>query len=290
MKLPRRNLVLWLLVAPFIGALITGALFYIIVQNYDYLIEKVPNSLNVIAGFIIIVVIGVGGSSWSYIAVKIYDEPESWDKKTDAEIETAVDDLQYATKFFYILIFVILAITAFFFFNAINEVIVLFPRLLYISTPALVSLSAAVITLVIAVIGMGAKLVRKDFQFYKAKMSVHVLGNTQNNEDKRMRFLGILLNSYNEFLEKNLRVEFDTAKVFSMILTATDKDAKIKEIVKSFEENDKYKPVISLSEVKNSEEFLVKKRFWTNVNEVGTFLAVVIPALIAVVQLIQSIF
>lgn len=288
MKLPRRNLVLWLLVAPFIFALIIGALLYLIVENYEYLLEKVPNSLNIMATIIIIVVIADGASAWSYIAVKIYDEPESCVKKTDAEIETDVDDLQYSTKFFYILIFVILGITAFFFFNAINEQLLHLPRLLSLSTPVIVSLSGAVIALVIAVIAMGERLVRKDFQFYIAKMSVRVMGKTTNNEDKRMRFLGIVLNSYNKFIEKKLRLEFDIAKVYSMILTAKDKEAKFEEIVESFNGDDKFKPITYLSDANNAEPFLVKKKLWTNVNEVGTFLAVIIPALIAVVQLVQS--
>jgi hypothetical protein len=183
-----------------------------------------------------------------------------------------------------------LGITAFFFFNAINERLVHLPKLLYLSTPAIVSLSGAVITLVVAVIAMGERLVRKDFQFYIAKMSVHVMGKTEKDEDKRMRFLGIVLNSYDNFIKKNLRLEFDTAKVFSMILTSKDKDKKMKEIVESFNGDDKFKPVTCLSEgsVKNSEPFLVKKRLWTTIKEVGTFLAVIIPVIIAVAQLIQS--
>jgi hypothetical protein len=288
MNLPRRNLILWLLVSPFVSALISGGLLYIMVQNFPYLLKEIPNSLNIMAAFIIGVPIVDGIAIFLFISFKIYNKPLSWDEKTwdekTEEIESSVNDLQYAPKFFYILIFVIMGITVFFFVNAINEK--LFN--LSLSSPALVSLSGAVIALVIAVIAMGIHFVSQDFEFHVAKMSVHVVGKTDKNEDKRMRFLRIVLNSYNKFIEKKLRLEYDTARVFSMILTATDKDKKIKEIVGSFDGGDKFKPVTSLSDDK-SEPFFVRKRLWTNVNEVGTFLAVIIPALIAIAQVIPSI-
>jgi len=73
------------------------------VQNFDYLLKNIPNLLNAIAITIVGVVIAHAVIIWAYLAVKIYNEPASWDQKKDAEIETDVDDLLYAPKFFYIL-------------------------------------------------------------------------------------------------------------------------------------------------------------------------------------------
>lgn len=78
-----------------------------------------------------------------------------------------------------------------------------------------------------------------------------------------------------------------------MILTSKDKSTKMKKIVESFRGNDKFKPVNCLSEIGNvqtPEQFLVKKKLWTTIKEVGTFLSIVIPLLIAVLQFILPYF
>ena len=171
MNLPRRNLLLLVLVSPFVSALIGGTLLYTMTQNFPYLLKEIPNSINVIAALIIGIPIADGLIIWAYVGLKIYDKPMSWDEKTwdekTEEIESSVNDLQYVPRFFYILIFVILGITAFFFLNAINEKLLN----LSLSSPALVSLSGAVIALVSAVIAMGVHIARKDFQFHIALLS-----------------------------------------------------------------------------------------------------------------------
>jgi hypothetical protein len=224
--------------------------------------------------------------SW-LIGKKIIKEPNSTAVNL---VKTAVSSLRYVTNFFYILLVVTLGITAFLFFNGINVGLKYSLVLPTLSTPAVVYLSFVVITLVAAIIAMGDRLVRKDFQFYIAKMSAHVLGKS-SDEDERMRFLRIALNSYDKFIERNLQLEFDVAKILAMIIANDDKKTKITKIVKSFEGADKFNPVISLSEIgriKDSEPILVKKRIWTTAKEVGTFLAVIIPVLVTVVQLILS--
>lgn len=293
---PSVKMVIYLLIVTITSALIIGAVAYFVAQYlYSFVVSgqdvtKDPFHLLSTGGvfFIMIAVIVQGVLISIIIGEKIIKEP----KPIDADVvETAVSSLRFVTSFLYILIFSILGITAFLLLSTTSVGLNYLPILVNLSAPSIVSLSVVVITLVVAVIAMGELLLRKDFHFNVTKMCIDVLEKRKNDEDKRMHFLRIALNSYNRFIERNFRLEFETAKVFSMIVSNKDKKAKIKEIVDSFDGDDKFKPIAYLSEIgsiNNSEPFLVKQRLWTTAKEVGTFLAVIIPVFITVVQLIQS--
>jgi len=282
-------MVLVLIALPFGFVLIWGISYYYL---YDYLETNSGDFISQLTQPQTWVQLGILFAALAPVAVtkyyfddKGYSDPETIPPHLE---ETAVNDLQHIAIIFYILIFAIVGIAIFLIFigGKIFGVEWL-PGLIFLPPAASTTLSYVLVILALVVLFMGGGFLKKDFQYYIAKMSVHVSDETDDG-NKKIRFLGIALNSYNEFIERNLQLEFDTAKVFSVILTH-DKTEKIKELIESFKSEDKFKPITPLSEIglsQNSEQFLVKKRIWTSIKEVGTFLAVIIPVLIAVLQLI----
>lgn len=288
-------MVLYLLIVSFTSALVIGGVAYLVAEYFTSSIASGKDMTQdpfhyVVNGemiFIFIAIIIQGGIIYYLIEEKIIKEPQPIEVD---DVEKAVSSLRYITIFFYILTLSIVGIATFLFLNTSSIGLKYLPMSVNTSIPSMVSLIVGMITLVVDVIITGTLLLRKDFQFNIAKMCIDLIRKNEKDEDKRTRFLGFAIDSYNKFIKRNLRLEFDTAKVFSMIISNKEKKTRIKEIVDSFDGNDKFKPVAYLAEiggVKNTEPFLVRKKLWTNVKEVGTFLAVIIPVLVTIIQLIQ---
>jgi hypothetical protein len=224
---PSVKMVIYLLIVIITSALIIWGVAYLVAQ---YLNSFVVSGQDITKDpwyqlaswgmiFIFFAEFGQGVIISVLIGDKIIKEPQTILVK---DVETAVSSLRYVTSFFYILIFCILGITAFLLLNTTNVGLNYSPILVNLSSPSIVTLSLVVIKLVVAVIAMGERLVRKDFQFYIAKMSGLVVGKTVKDEDKRMRFLGIVLNSYDKFMAKNVPLdqyaEFKMNQFKTMIL------------------------------------------------------------------------
>ena len=96
------------------------------------------------------------------------------------------------------------------------------------------------------------------------------------------------LNSYNNFLKRNLKLQFDDVMVCSKIISSSEKNQLLSLITASFKDNDKLKPVGCLSNIiklPDTEQFLVEKRLEDKIKDVVTILTAIIPVVISIVQL-----
>src|SRR5438876_6914483 len=84
--------------------------------------------------------------------------------------------------------------------------------------------------------------IRRDFRFQLAKACMNVIEN-KKDEVNKIYYLMLGLNSYNKFLKRNLKLQFDDASVCSKIISSSDKNQSLNLITASFKDNDKLKPV-----------------------------------------------
>jgi hypothetical protein len=129
---------------------------------------------------------------------------------------------------------------------------------------------------------------RRDFRFYFARKCI-AEAKIKDDPVVMINYLIAGLSSYNKYLKRNLNLQFDDIRVSSNIATSSDDKKRIVNTIDaSFGDNDKLKPANCLSTFSNLEpkqQFLVKKQLSTRIKEIGTFLAAIIPVLIAVLQL-----
>ena len=175
---------------------------------------------------------------------------------------------------------------------------------------------------------------RNDFAFHFARKSMIALDGLlregSEGEVKRIQYLMIALKWYNKFIKRNLKLEFDSSKIYSSVLSRNDKKQTLDELVSSFEidhklehseryklpkllfllrkrpnelepielvrikkVDDPLKPINCLSNIANlpsSESFLIQKKLTTNIKEVALILTAIIPVVITVLQFILPIF
>ena len=86
---------------------------------------------------------------------------------------------------------------------------------------------------------------RNEFEFHFARKSMmvfdRIVREDRKDEVKKFQFLMIALEWYNKFIKKNLKLEFDSAKICSSILSRVDKKQALDELVGSFEIDYKHK-------------------------------------------------
>jgi hypothetical protein len=168
--------------------------------------------------------------------------------------------------------------------------------------------------------------VNRNFQFYLARMSMQVVADNSDKLEK-FRYLIIALNSYNKYIKRNVKLEFDTAKVYARIISRDDKKEVLNQLLASFEVDfsfedgklrpikvvrspikvvkspfklvrskpidDKLRPISCLSKIANlpsSESFLIQEKLTTSAKEMAKLLATIIPVLIGVLQFILPFF
>jgi hypothetical protein len=131
---------------------------------------------------------------------------------------------------------------------------------------------------------------KRDFRFVMAQKCMDV-AKEEADKGEKINYLIAGLSSYNKYLKRNFDLQFDETRVASNIISSSsDKNQIAETIEKSFTEDslDKLKPAGCLSTFANLEpkdQFLIDKKISTRIKEFATFLAVIIPVLIAVVQL-----
>jgi len=80
---------------------------------------------------------------------------------------------------------------------------------------------------------------RNDFAFHFARKSMIALDGLlregSEGEVKRIQYLMIALKWYNKFIKRNLKLEFDSSKIYSSVLSRNDKKQTLDELVSSFE-------------------------------------------------------
>ncbi len=128
---------------------------------------------------------------------------------------------------------------------------------------------------------------RRDFRFQFAKACMNVIG-MKKDEVNKIFYLTLGLNSYNKFLKRNLKLQFDEVMICSRIVSSGERNQLINLITASFKDDDKLKPVNCLSniiDVPEGEQFLVKKQLRGKIMEIVTILIALIPIVISIVQI-----
>ena len=131
----------------------------------------------------------------------------------------------------------------------------------------------------------------KEFNYYLARECFENIA--KKNEVSKIECIERGLNYYNRYLEKVLKLQIDDInEVISKILAdpGVDKYMAIEWICKAFENNEKLKPVSSISTILNIQEaqtFLVKKRVSQKIKDIGTtVLASIIPAAASLIAIL----
>jgi hypothetical protein len=144
-------------------------------------------------------------------------------------------------------------------------------------------------TILVILLCILISFLRRDFRFIMAQRCMDV-ANEEANKVEKINYLIAGLSWYNKYLKRNFDLEFDEKRVASNIISSSsDKNQIVKTIEKSFNEDslDRLKPASCLSTFANlesKEQFLIDKKISTKIKEVGTFIAVIIPVLITVLQ------
>jgi hypothetical protein len=131
---------------------------------------------------------------------------------------------------------------------------------------------------------------RKNFKFFFGKTCVEVAFKMKN-QAKKIRYLIMGLNSYNDYLQKSINLEMDDLTRIIRIKIATDPniDAIIGSISNSFDVNDKLKAlkdIALLLDIRDLKSFLVYRSFGKQLKNYSIFLVTVIPVIISIIQLV----
>ena len=134
------------------------------------------------------------------------------------------------------------------------------------------------------------QVVKKDFRFYFAKGFCKIILD-KNDEFEKMKFLFHLLNSYDKYLQRNLKIKInDINKIYSIVLSKDieERDQITKAICNSLQGNkfNLAKYLSSLQQIPNS-EFYIKESLIQELKAIGVFLAAAIPIIISIIQIIK---
>jgi hypothetical protein len=145
----------------------------------------------------------------------------------------------------------------------------------------------------LVVIGVFFRIVtqvgKKEFRFYFAKGCCKIMSR-KGGDVENMKYLYLLLDSYNKYLRRNLKFEVkDIDKIYSLIMFADEQEKNriIKSICDSLETN-RLKLARFLSTIYKvpESELFVKESLFQQLKVVGGFLVVSIPLVISIIQLI----
>jgi hypothetical protein len=127
---------------------------------------------------------------------------------------------------------------------------------------------------------------KREFRFYFAKGCCKVISANNDNLEK-IKYLFLLLSSYNKYLQRNLKIEInDIKKIYSIILSKeTNQQSEIIESICASLEGDKLKLARYLSTIQNipDSEFYIKVSLFEQLKPIGAFLAAVITIIISMI-------
>jgi hypothetical protein len=132
---------------------------------------------------------------------------------------------------------------------------------------------------------------KKEFRFYLAK-GYCLLITEKKNELEKLKSLDLLLNSYNEYLERNLKIEIkDIEKIYSFILYKQNNERNeiLNNICKMLE-NDRLSLGLYLKSLYNvsESEFYVKESLIKTLKVIGTIIIAAVPIIISIIQVITT--
>jgi hypothetical protein len=133
---------------------------------------------------------------------------------------------------------------------------------------------------------------QKDFDYYLAKAYFNI-GSGKKDGLEKFRYLILMLNAYNEFLNKKLKLAIDALQIQSLIIYAREerKETITRSIKDALEKTDKLELARQLADLpglSNKEELLVKESSVLN-PQFKEVLTTVIPVIISIVGAIVGI-
>jgi hypothetical protein len=204
--------------------------------------------------------------------------PKEGDKQTVSDItKRYVIEYEQIKRFLY-LIFPPLLILIFVFYN-VNNTILLTMKILLFDIVVWWTLQ------------IFSPLIRKDFRFYFAKACIDI-SEEKKSEAERTRYLILALESYNRYLRRYLKLQFNNAKkIYSKVsyCSSFDRDYLILSMKKTFKTNDELQPAFFISknflQIPESEQFLINEPLWQKVKDSTNFLVGIIPVGISLFEL-----
>jgi len=141
-----------------------------------------------------------------------------------------------------------------------------------------------------AILRITTQNLKKEFRFYFAKACCKIISG-KNDEVKKMKYLFLLLSSYNKYLQRNLKIEInDIKKIYSIILYQdTNQQIQIIESICASLEGDRLKLAKYLSSLQKipDSEFYIKESLFQQLKIIGVFLAAAVPVIISIIHTIK---
>jgi hypothetical protein len=132
--------------------------------------------------------------------------------------------------------------------------------------------------------------VRVDLRYYFAKACFEAIP-TVELETRKANYLIKGIKFYDKYLRRTLNLQInDVKRIYSKILSDSniDKNETMQLIVNNFNSDDKLKPLKFLSRISNiqeSEKFLIDESLGQKIKDMAAFFATTIPIAIAIIQL-----
>jgi hypothetical protein len=199
--------------------------------------------------------------------------------------ETAINEYDYINKLVFTDVLMIIILTLLFYM--LPESIKKGHLQLLLGNGFFFLQSTLIISVYTMFVGLSKSYSRKDFRFQFAKVCIDTL-EKKEDEVNKIYYLTKGLNSYNKFLKRNLKLQFDDTMVCSKIISSSNKNQSLNLLSASFKDNDKLKPVSCLSTIiklPDTEQLLVKEKLEVKIKDLITVLAAIIPVMISILQL-----
>jgi hypothetical protein len=154
----------------------------------------------------------------------------------------------------------------------------------------------SVYLLILDVVAIGAlvrimtQIGKKDFRFYFAKGCCKIISEKEDSLEK-LRYLRLLLGSYDKYLRRMIKVGIDEKKIYSIILYKNvEERSKIINSICDSLEGDKLglaKYLSSIHKVPDS-EFYIQETFLQQLKPIGVILATAIPIIISIISILMG--
>jgi len=130
---------------------------------------------------------------------------------------------------------------------------------------------------------------RKDFSFYLAG-AYYMVSFQEKNSIRKFKYLTLALDTYNNFLERNLKLKIkNIMRIYSIIMSASaEREIEIRESIRKALKKDELelaRQLPKLLSLRDKEEFLIKESPILN-QRFKEVLTVIIPAVISIVGFI----
>ena len=141
-----------------------------------------------------------------------------------------------------------------------------------------------------AILRITTQNLKREFRFYFAKACGKIILD-KNDEVEKMKYLFLLLSSYNIYLQRNLKIEInDIKKIYSIILHKdTNQQFEIIKSICASLEGDRLQLARYLSSIQKTpdSEFYIKESLFQQFKIIGVFLAAAIPIIISIINTIK---